>query len=378
MSTNTTRNIEIIRDLGADAPRVFVLATGAGAGIQSRLWALPGCSNFLIGAGFPYEPEDTARHLGFTPEKYCDENIALDLAMTAYLRAVKSGSKAIGIGLAASVASTREHRGDHRIFVAAFGDGGCYVASAVIPKGVGWEQRGVDGLIADSMGLNILSRAMGLQVDPYILGVKFEPIEAMDKARARLFAHPYFKANGKRGTAADIDPLKTLIYPGSFNPFHDGHDKGGQEALFMAYKYHQTLVHMTTINPVHKATLSVPELMQRVAGMQGRNYLLSENDPLFLDKARAFPGAAFVLGADTLATMLDPKWGIEIAPLLEEFSALSTRFYVLGRLVKGEYKTSGDIIYGNKDVDDSLDFLFKDVPGRWDISSTELRNKEKK
>src|SRR6185436_5356447 len=106
--------VEALRGLERP-PKVFVAATGAGAGIQASLWSVPGSSAFLAGATFPYAAHETERLLGFRPEKFCNEDAAVELAIAAYLRAreatfaetpgAPARSRAIGLGLTASVAS---------------------------------------------------------------------------------------------------------------------------------------------------------------------------------------------------------------------------------------------------------------------------------
>src|SRR5262249_45238266 len=88
--------------------KVFVAATGAGAGIQPSPWRVPGSSAFLAGAAFPYAAHETERLLGFRPARFCDDDAALELAVAAYLRARETivaegpaGARAVGVGLTA-------------------------------------------------------------------------------------------------------------------------------------------------------------------------------------------------------------------------------------------------------------------------------------
>jgi hypothetical protein len=62
----------------------------------------------------------------------------------------------------------------------------------------------------------------------------------------------------------------------------------------------------------------------------------TEGDPLYIDKARRRPHAAFVIGADAALRMLDPKWGVAPGALLEEFQSLGTCFHVAPRIVDGK------------------------------------------
>jgi ACT domain-containing protein len=106
------------------------------------------------------------------------------------------------------------------------------------------------------------------------------------------------------------------------------------------------------------------------------NVLFTEGDPLYLDKARKFPGRMLVVGADALIRMLDPEWGVEIEPMLEEFSKLQTDFFVFGRLVNGEFIRAVDAIREIKHLEHRR--MFVPMDERWDISSTEIRAKETK
>jgi hypothetical protein len=104
--------------------------------------------------------------------------------------------------------------------------------------------------------------------------------------------------------------------------------------------------------------------------LRGQDALFSRGEPLYLDKARRYPACAFVLGTDALLRLLDPKWGIDPTTLIAEFRALGTRFYVASRVVEGELVTLRDLPEAPRD-------LCTELPGRWDISSTALRDARK-
>ena len=96
--------------------------------------------------------------------------------------------------------------------------------------------------------------------------------------------------------------------------------------------------------------------------------LLTEGDPLFIDKARQFPGAGIAVGADALARMLDPAWGPAIPEILAQFRALGTRFYVAGRMFGGRWATLDDVA-----IPGAFRDLFTAIDGRHDVNSSELR-----
>lgn len=371
---------EQLRDMGDNAPLLYIISSGAGAGLQKTLWEVPGVSNFFVGASFPYDTTETNRLLGFTPKdnKYVNGETAMDLAQTAYIRAWRPGRKAIGLGMTCSVASLKAHRGDHRVIAAIVGDEGSWVLTVTIPK-LEHDARKRDGELADSLGADLINFYINRNWDSlkYIdCKVRFDEAEGL--AVDRIMAHPLFNADGTRTTPDSLDNKSTIFFPGAFNPPHQGHFDGGKKAvetLASSKGMLKRLVFSTTINPPHKPALSVPQMLQRAAQMRGRDFLLTENDPLFLNKARKFPNAYFIMGADTMDRFLDPKWGEPIKPMLHEFINLGTRFAVLGRIVDGVYTTAYDLYGKHHENIGNLSFLFNEVDFRLDISSSELRSK---
>lgn len=340
--------------------RVYIAATGAGAGLQSLLWSTPGCSSFLVGGSFPYSTDATDEFLGFKPEHYCSVDTSLDLAMEAFMRAGASGN-AVGIGLCGSVASTKEHRGEHRVFASAVaGDGSVYTHQAVLTKGVGEEKRTIDGFLSDQIGLNCLVDALGLEMQG-IDCPSYEVTSSESRARERFFAHPYFRATGTREAAPER--LQAAL-PGTFAPPHQGH-------FGMAARYAELCgrepTFWVTAEPPHKPPIVLADLLERARALRGHDVLFTEGEPLYLDKARRYPGCAFVVGADAFSRMLDPQW-TPVAPMLEEFQRLGTRFYVTPRVVNGELVTVSD-------VPGATSAFAVHLPGRWDVSSSELRTR---
>jgi hypothetical protein len=68
--------------------------------------------------------------------------------------------------------------------------------------------------------------------------------------------------------------------------------------------------------------------------------------------------------------MLDPAWGPEVEPMLEELASLGTRFRVNGRNVDGQFLSPSSVV---ERLPERFRSLFETVAGRWDISSTEMR-----
>jgi hypothetical protein len=137
-------------------------------------------------------------------------------------------------------------------------------------------------------------------------------------------------------------------------------------------EFGRRVAYAITADPVHKPALRTVDLLDRVASIRlrdggARPILLTRRDPRFIDKARQFPGAGIALGVDALLRMLDRSWG-PVREMLETFRALGTTFYVVGRVVDGQWMTMQDL-----SIPEAFRDLFHSAGGRHDVSSTELR-----
>ena len=345
---------------------LHVIATGAGAGVQQLLWEVPGSSAYLSGTSFPYAPEEQEELLGFMPEHFCSEEAAVDLASAAYMKAYKfGGKKPVGVGLAASVASEKLHRGDHRIFACIVSDTSIRLSRYTLDKGVGFEQRQKDGRVCDDAGVGLL-RDLVNETD--IL----QSSDATELAKKRFFERPFFTANGKR-FATLTESARWAIMPGAYNPPHEGHFGTAKQ---VGEDYGNQVVFEVTAEPPHKDALSVQDLLKRAKLLQGYDRIFTRKVPFYIDKARAFPGCPLVMGADAMVRMLDPKWGLNLQEVFEEFEERDVMLYLAGRTVDGKFVTREDI---QETLSPELKRLFisqtRPVRGHWDMSSTELRKK---
>jgi len=354
---------------------LHVIATGGGAGLQQQLWEVPGSSAYLSGASFPYAMEETEELLGFKPESFCSREAAIDLASVAYMKAFRFGGKnPVGLALTASVASEREHRGEHRVFACVITNEQVRTCKYVLKKGVGSHQRHLDGALCDDLGFFMLLDTLGLNQSDFNL----PPYEdAAVQAYERFFAHPFFAANGKR-FAGISNAENYALMPGSFNPPHEGHF-----GLADSFKntYGKNVVFEIGTNPPHKKAPTVQELLQRAKMLKGRDTFFSVDMPMYIEKTRAYPGTPLIMGADTLLRILDPKWGVDARMMFNEMASYNTKIYVAQRMVDGKFIGWSDInnaigaLPELDNFDEIINKVLFNLPGRWDISSTELRNK---
>lgn len=334
-----------IEDLIKKDVRIFISATGAGAGIQQKLWEVPGISKVLEGAEFPYSADVLFGLIGYYPEQYCSEDTAIDMALKSYWLTYRPGQKTIGLGLSASVTSVVPHRGEHRVWVARADDDGVRTVCKVLEKRPGkLYGRSRDGYECDKLGLDLL------------LG-ETPGDDATERAMDLILKRPFFDVIGTRHTIAP----KAML-PGAFNPPHDGH-------FWMSNKF--KAVPSITIDPPHKPKIGPIEIMQRFKMLCGLPLFVSKGDQLFTEKSARYPETGFVIGADTLERMLDPKWGVSEKDMFKVFEENKTTFAVVDRDVNGVVKTAYDF-----DVPRHIFLRFKCPDEYLYTSSTKIREQQ--
>jgi hypothetical protein len=341
--------------------KIFVAASGAGAGIQSKLWAQPGASSYLVGCIFPYSQEQSTKFLGFRPPKFVCREEAIDLAIAAYRQAAAecdAETNPIGLGVTCAVTSNREHRGEHRIHATTISRTQILSAQITLPKDSLNEPsicRYADGRMADQLGMDLLSVITGLPTEQEI-----EVQDDTEYAHQHFLSRPLFRRDGTR----DVEPNELCeLYPGAFNPLHEGH-------LAMVGAERDVIFHITA-DPPHKPALTLQEMLERSLQFRGvGDVLFTEGDALYLDKARRFPQSVFYMGTDVMERILDPKWGPDPEEMLREFRELGTRLMVRPR---GPQEVS-DVL---QSVPEQYRVMFTTLPRtvHSELSSTQIRAK---
>lgn len=397
--------ITVLRQTGK---QIFLLTTGSTGGLAEALWQPFHASSQLMGHHFCYAQEDLVRFLGFKPKQFCSEETAAQMAAHAYWHgmelAVRRGIAVpdmIGVGMTSVVSSDRHHRGEERVHIAVRTKENFLTFKAVFSKcdenalqEERYQTRIDQSQLADVMTLNVILQALHLEQIPFLnVGVEqgnfYEvhaglvvmlvsmlhdgtpqgPVRNLLPAFGKVYRNDCVS---RVHFAKDADLSRCVLMSGSFNPLHHGHLKLARTIEEMTGK--RVVFEITTTHP-DKGRIPVDEMMRRTDQfLMFAPVILTDNAPLFIDKARQYPGVPMVVGADVMQGILDKRhYGDSLKNLfdvLDEFISLGTVFYVNGREVDGLFLTRDDV-----PVPKRYENLFLAVSGRTDISSSELRAK---
>jgi cytidyltransferase-like protein len=128
-----------------------------------------------------------------------------------------------------------------------------------------------------------------------------------------------------------------LIFPGSFNPVHEGHIKVAEKACVREGKPVWFEISLTNCS---KPIVDWVSLQERIASFDAYKNtaaiagFIFTNEPLFVRKARLFTEPIFVVGRDTLARVDNPAFydsKNDYSDAINEMGNRNTHFLVFDR-----------------------------------------------
>ena len=362
------------------APCAGVFAI-AGAGTQAIAWLLSvaGASRSVLELSVPYSSAAMRDLVPYTDQAVSKEN-ALAMARAAYRRALRlreANAPVAGVACTATIATDRPKRGEHRCHVAYWNGTASAVFSLTFVKGL--RDRAGEDAIASRLTLNAFAEAAGVPTG-LALGLDGRErvdveLAAYDDALKALAAGHVDHALVAAGSAEADASVRGLVLPGSFNPLHDGHRKLADAASRIL---DAPVTFELSVTNVDKPPLAEHEIRRRLAQFDGAEAVAVTRAPVFYRKAELFPGCEFVIGYDTAARLVSPRYydgsyAVMVAAL-ESIRRQGGRFLVAGRVDGGKFRTLDDITLprGFEDMFDAI----PESAFREDVSSTGLRGAE--
>jgi hypothetical protein len=372
---------QLISALHASGHKAALAITGGGSGAIGELLRVPGGSRLLIEAQVPYDALALEAFLGFAPAQASSADTAIAMAQTARARAarlVPAGTDLVGLGATAALVSDRPRRGEHRFHVAFANSAGIAHCTCVMAKGRR-DRAAEEDLVSRAIVL-WLARACGIaapsprsliDADEHYAETAVVPaVDSIDRLLAGELDRVTVQPDGQMMLSA---PQPFVLFPGSFNPMHEGHVLLARVAEELRQ---QPLAIEISVTNVDKPPLAGGTVRRRLAQFAWKSPVELTRAPTFVEKARLFPGATFVVGVDTAERLFGPRYyGDDEARMhdaLEEIANSGGSFLVAVRVdAAGRVRALSDIPVPRRYAD-----LFTEIPEhrfRVDTSSSELR-----
>jgi hypothetical protein len=375
MDITTYRLIEAIH---RSDKKCVLAVTGGGTGAAARLLGIPGGSRTILEVIVPYHEHALNDFFGFIPVHYCSADTSRAMARRAQARGqwLLPGEAVVGIGCTASLATDRPKHGEHHFHITVESSTGTRTCSLTLTKGA--RTREGEEFILDVVLLNAMAEAFGITDRlplPLLSGEQIQTdVRPADDPLARFLSGAIevlcVDADGRMRHDA---PRPKLLLPGSFNPVHEGHLRLREVAERLTGL--PGAFELSVVN-VDKPPLALEDVRHRLSSLAWRGPVWLTRAPTFAEKAVLFPGAVFVVGADTAARIVAARYyqddPARMAAALAHLRSQGCRFLVAGRAESdGTFLTLADLAIPQADRD-----LFTAIPVsdfRCDLSSTAVR-----
>jgi nicotinamide mononucleotide (NMN) deamidase PncC len=368
----------LIENIHRSGRKCVLAVTGGGAEAAGLLLSVPGASRTVLEVLVPYDATALAEFLGVQPEQSCSSATSRAMAARAHSRAqwLVPGEPVVGLGCTASLATDRPKLGDHRFHLSVHTDEQNVTYSLTLTKGA--RDREAEEAVLDAALLNALATAVGISERvPFRLleeealheDTSNEPYALASFLQGRLNA----LCACPDGQLTTATPLPTVVLPGSFNPVHKGHWRLAEIA---SQRLGAPVAFELSVQNVDKPPLAAAEIRRRLEQFAWRAPVWITRASTFVEKASLFPGAVYLVGADTAERILAPKYyqdsEARLLEALEHIREQGSSFLVAGRDdAQGRFLSLDDLR-----IPESYRSLFHSLPQsdfHIPISSTALR-----
>ena len=359
---------DIVRKIHDSPFKITFVSSGGGTNAISSLLEVPGASNTILESYIPYSKDSMDKFLNRKPDHYCSLDTCLSMGANAYKKSKEIDTKTkskylLGLSITANLATTYEKKGDHKFFIVIQANDYTTYLECFLEKGK--RSRNEEEELITACAISLLAESCGLEypLPDQAENIYIEKIIA-EKPWKKLF-------NNKVGFISNNKSNPELIFPGSFNPLHEGHIKMKELAE------RKTGMHTTfeiCAKNADKPPLTYVEIKRTIDQFQNDESWMLTSAGRFSEKAEMFPNSVFIIGADTLMRVFDEKFYKSYKDMMEHiqrFNDHNINFLVFGRKVGKKFVSLNQIKIPEIIKDRCTGFgedSFRD-----DISSTELR-----
>ena len=348
--------------------RLVFVSSGGGSKAISDLLKVPGASQTILECHIPYSRESMDEYLNFKPSHYCGLQTTVNMAVMAFSRAKKLSTETkpenlIGVAVTATLSTTYEKLGSHRFFICIHGYEATHVFSCYLTKGKRTRDHEeelvsecLESLIGIACGLGNDVPSLSQQIDYEVVSAK-DDWHALEKKEIDYLG--------------SWDESKKLIFPGTFNPLHEGHrkiQKIAEDQLQIPVTFE------ISISNVEKTYLSYYEIDKTIKQFKEDKNWVMTNAPSFSQKSEIFKDSTFIIGMDTLLRIFDKRYykdAEDMESSLNSFISNNSQFMVFGRKIDGHFMTLNDIQIP-ENLKNHFEFV-SETDFRVDLSSSEIK-----